>query len=800
MAEDPKRKAAEIKSASEGTEHANFPWRESLALLVLFLFPIISVLNFKAQVIVILAPTMFWLLFSSWHRTSWSDDGKAFVIALWALIIWTGVTIGWAPSVSEGTERLFKLLVICILVTLFWQREWGRDLVSLTASKNAAVALCLGVACGGAIFFFNLHQADWKTASGQGPFVATLALLVAPTVYLAVNTGFRWWKIIIIVSLFAIPVLVSSNLAAQIAFVSAIFVFALALSVPRTVFVVVAVIGVAILSAPATMCLFDLSPFDRTAEIVTRLFGDVSLSTTHRLAIYNFSLSAVCEKPLLGWGVEASTYIPGGQDYVPGLGQRKFIPSHPHSLPLHIALEIGSVGLAIVIALYGIILGTISRHFGNQRLVAAKLAIIISFLIISSLSYSAWASWLLCTVIFCGLIADIGADEVEQAEGTKRLLILAAEDWYFISHRLPMARGAQNMGFEVTVACRSVDQGKNILREGFALKPLRFFRRGSINLGIEIACFLELIAVYFSIKPNVVLHVGMKAALIGSCVSLFIPGLRIINLFPGLGAVFTRNRKRYLVLRLLIINILRIVHLLKKSSVIVQNVDNQRYILEHGVIDAESIFLLRGSGVDTDLFKPREESGRKARPTVTLAGRMLWSKGVGNFAEAARILRNRMVEVHMTLVGVPDYANNEYVPTELLSQWHDMGIVDWQGYRDDMHNVWQESDIAVFPTYYGEGIPLALIEAGACGLPVVATDTVGCRDIIKDGENGFLIQSNDPVRLADAIQKLILDPELAQQFGKRLRDEITKDYAAGNISKSTQYILDRLYFGHGSAE
>ncbi|WNK01360.1 glycosyltransferase [Thalassospiraceae bacterium LMO-JJ14] len=797
MTEDPKRNSDENKDAFVETKSPGFPWQELLGLFVLFLFPLISVLNFKAQVVVILAPITFWLLFSSGKRTSWHADGKAVVVTLWVLIIWAGVTLGWSPSVSEGTERLFKLLVICVLVTLLWQREWGRDLISLIAGKKALLALCLGVVCGGIIFFYNLQQAGWKTISGQGPFVATLALLVAPSLYLAVNAGFRWWKIVIIVSFFAVPVLVSSNLAAQIAFVTAIFVFTLALSAPRAVYVAVAVVGVAILSAPATMCIFGISPLDIDAGGFTSLFGDLSVSASHRLAIYDFSIKAVCEKPLLGWGLEASAHIPGGQEYVPGLGKRKFIPSHPHSLPLHIAVEVGIIGLAIVIALFGSILGTVSRHFGNHRRVAALLAVISAFLIISDLSYSAWASWLLCTVIFCALITGIGEGEADQAGEKKRLLILAAEDWYFISHRLPMARGAQNMGFEVTVACRSVDQGKNILREGFALQPLRYFRRGSTNLAIEIVCFLELLVVYFRVKPNVVLHVGMKAALVGSCVAFFFPGLRIINLFPGLGAVFTRNRKRYFLLRLLIINILRIVHRLKKSSVIVQNMDNQRYILEHGVTDAESVYLLRGSGVDTDLFKPREHTAEKRRPTVTLAGRMLWSKGVGNFVEAARILRNRKVDVRMALVGIPDYANNEYVPSEQLMQWNEMGIVDWQGYRDDMHNVWQESDIAAFPTYYGEGIPLALIEAGACGLPVVATDTVGCRDIIEDGVNGILIPRNDPVRLADAIQTLINDPKLAQQFGKRIRAEIVKDYAAGNISKETQNILERLYLGHG---
>ena len=796
MTQDPNPISDERETPSEGAGKPGFCGREALVLFILFLFPFFSAVNYKAQVAIVLVSVVLSLSFTSGGRTHSGAGGKAIVVTLWALIGWASATLAWTPAVGEGTERLFKLVIIGTIVSVLWHRQWARDLVSRVATGRAVLALCLGVLSGAAVFFIKLNLVDWRTFGGEGPFAATLALMVAPTLYLSMNPGRRWGKVAIIVALFALPVLASTNLAAKLALLSALAVFALASRAPRLAYVIVGVGGVAIFSAPAMMCLFDWSPFGDNEGGFLGLFGDPSLSIKHRLAIYDFSLKSVCEKPLFGWGLEAATHIPGSQDFIPGLGERQFIPSHPHNMPLHIAMEIGSVGAVIAIAFFGAVLGGAGRHMERPRQVAAALAVITAFLVVGSLSYSAWASWFLYTAIFCGLTIGIGAEAAERV-GKRKLLILATEDWYFISHRLPMARGAKEIGFEVTVACRFAAQGQDILREGFALRPLRFFTRNPRFMGAEIVSFLELLVVYFSVRPDVALHVGMKPALLGSCATLFVPGIRIVNLFAGLGTVFTKDRKRYRLLRFMIIQILRVLHRIKGGCVIVQNKDNLRYMRDQGIAAADSIFLLRGSGVDTDLFKPGKLQARSGAPTVTLAGRMLWNKGVGVFVEAARILRDRGVDVHMTLVGIPDYANSEYVPNEQLSQWDDTGIIDWQGYRDDMHVVWRECDIAVFPTYYGEGIPLALLEAGACGLPIVATDTAGCRDIIKDGVNGLLVPSKDPVRLADAIESLLADPDLVRKLGDRIYAEITEHYAAQHIATDTQEILKSIYLGRG---
>jgi glycosyltransferase involved in cell wall biosynthesis len=176
---------------------------------------------------------------------------------------------------------------------------------------------------------------------------------------------------------------------------------------------------------------------------------------------------------------------------------------------------------------------------------------------------------------------------------------------------------------------------------------------------------------------------------------------------------------------------------------------------------------------------------------VVLPARMLWDKGVGVLVDAARILHPR-VQVQVALVGEPDSGNPGTVDPGILRQWHAEGVVEWRGWRSNMEKIYQESHIVTLPTTYGEGVPTVLLEAAACGRPLVASDTPGCRQVVQDGVNGFLVPPNDPQALAEALERLVCDPELRGRMGAAGRELVLQKFTHAQINAATLDVYARL--------
>jgi glycosyltransferase involved in cell wall biosynthesis len=223
---------------------------------------------------------------------------------------------------------------------------------------------------------------------------------------------------------------------------------------------------------------------------------------------------------------------------------------------------------------------------------------------------------------------------------------------------------------------------------------------------------------------------------------------------------------------------------------IFQNVDDQNDLVREGIVRSEDARLIRGSGVDVSRFVPSEET--PGDPVVILASRMLWSKGVGEFVEAARLLKKRGVRARYVLSGRVDTENPGGIPEEQLATWQAEGVVDWWAYREDMPRVFAETHIVVLPTYYGEGVPKVLIEAASSGRPIVATSERGCREIVRDGENGLLVPARDPVALADAIATLVGDPVLRSKMGTRGRQIVIDEFSMKHVNAKTLAVYQEL--------
>ena len=342
-----------------------------------------------------------------------------------------------------------------------------------------------------------------------------------------------------------------------------------------------------------------------------------------------------------------------------------------------------------------------------------------------------------------------------------KLLFVVTEDWYFVSHRLPLAVAAQAAGFEVAVATRAGRQADVIRNAGIRLIPSALSRRG----GNPLAEVMALWRLYRGEKPDLVHHVALKPVLFGALAAWLARVPAQVNAVAGLGWLFTSSGRVVRLVRPVLRGMLARLLNQPHSLTIVQNPEDKA-LLERSGVPAARLRLIRGAGVDVQIFY--SVMPPPGPVCIVLVARMLWDKGVGEFVEAARRLTETGVNARFVLVGDPDPANPASVPESTLRGWHGQHGVEWWGRRDDMPAVLQAAHIACLPSYR-EGLPKSLLEAAACGLPIVTTDAPGCREVVRDGVNGLLVPVRDAEALAAALEKLIGNAELRRRMGGQSR-------------------------------
>lgn len=372
--------------------------------------------------------------------------------------------------------------------------------------------------------------------------------------------------------------------------------------------------------------------------------------------------------------------------------------------------------------------------------------------------------------------------------GRPRLLYLITEDWYFWSHRLDLARAARDAGFDVTIATRVTDHGKQIQEEGFHLIPISLFRR-SRNPLRELSAIAELVGIYRCVRPHLVHHVAMKPILYGSLAAWVAQVPATLNAFAGLGYLFTNSERQRGGLHWLMTAALRSAIGRSGSTVLFQNEADRDELVQAGIVRLSHTRVIAGSGIDVTAFSVKPSP--QGTPLVVLPSRMLWDKGVGEFVQAARILKGKGVDARFVLVGRCDEDNPADIGWEQLSRWVGEGTIEWWGHRNDMSAVYEGATLVVLPSYR-EGLPKVLLEAAACGKAIIATDVPGCRDIVKDGVNGVLVPPRDSSTLAMSIANLLLDPHAREAMGVRSREMAVAKWAGPKISEQVLGLYHEL--------
>jgi len=370
-----------------------------------------------------------------------------------------------------------------------------------------------------------------------------------------------------------------------------------------------------------------------------------------------------------------------------------------------------------------------------------------------------------------------------------KLLMIVNEDRFFLSHRKEIALAAQRTGWDVTVVCKDTGQMKEV--EALGLKVLELpVNPTGMNPLQELKTWRFLYTLYKKNRDAVVHHVGLKNILWGGLAARLSRVHGVVDAVSGLGAIFS-NENIGLTMKG-ILAIIRFSNRRKNVKVIFQNHEDESLFLKYGVVDESQIEFIKGSGVDLNVFKyiPEPENGTVK---VVFTARMVKEKGVIELIEAAESLRKDYEgKVEFWLCGRLA-ANADAVSREELESRCDGKYIKWLDFQKDIKSVLGQCHIMAFPSYYREGVPKSLIEACAIGRPIVTTTSVGCKDVVDDGINGFKVPVKNSEMLAQKLCILIEDKELRVRMGKASRERAEREFAIEKVIERHLEIYNQLY-------
>lgn len=359
----------------------------------------------------------------------------------------------------------------------------------------------------------------------------------------------------------------------------------------------------------------------------------------------------------------------------------------------------------------------------------------------------------------------------------KKLLIVVNEDRFFLSHRKDIAIAALKEGWNTIVVCKDTGQRKDVEALGLEMIELPINPTGS-NLLEEAHTFWFLVRLYRQQKPDIIHHVGIKNILWGGLAAKFVRAKGVVNAVSGLGVLFSGEEFGFKAKAVL--SVMRFSNHRKNVALIFQNQEDKDLFLSRRIADKSQCYFIKGSGVNLDEYCYTPEPPYPPVKIIFTA-RMVKEKGIYTVVHAAEILREEM-EGKACFLLCGGLSNNPLgIKADELVSICDGKYIQWMGFRNDVKQLLMESHIMVLPSYYREGVPRSLIEAAAIGRPIVTTNSVGCKDTVDDGVNGFLIQPKDEKALAEKLRILINDKQLRAQMGAKGREKAEREFSIDGV-------------------
>lgn len=371
-----------------------------------------------------------------------------------------------------------------------------------------------------------------------------------------------------------------------------------------------------------------------------------------------------------------------------------------------------------------------------------------------------------------------------------KVVLFANTDWYLWNFRRSFALALREAGHDVLLLSPQGEYGGKLRALGLDWRPLSMDRR-SLNPVREAWLLLHLVRFLRRERPDVVHGFTIKCAVYGSLAALAAGVPARVNAVAGMGYVFTSDSLKARMLRPVVRMLLRLALGGRGARLILQNPDDVALFQQARLVNAGQVRLIPGSGVDTIRFSPGTARPGGARIRVLLPARLLWDKGLAEYAQAARLLHERSVPVDLLLAGQPDPGNPAAVPEATVRGWVEAGLLQWLGHVDDMPALLRSVDIVALPSYR-EGLPKGLIEAGASGCALIATDVPGCREVVRHEVDGLRVPPRDAVALADAIERLVRDAGLRERLAAAAREKAVAEYDERLVVARTMAVYQEL--------
>lgn len=373
-----------------------------------------------------------------------------------------------------------------------------------------------------------------------------------------------------------------------------------------------------------------------------------------------------------------------------------------------------------------------------------------------------------------------------------KIVIALNTAWNFVNFRAGLIRALIAAGYEVVAVAPNDSYAARVVALGCRFVPLPMDNQGT-HPGRDLLLLVRFYKLLARERPDIYLGYTVKPNVYGSLAAHAL-GIPVINNIAGLGSVFIKENW----LARLVRGLYRIA-LSRSSKVFFQNNDDRALFVDGGLVRPAMTDRLPGSGIDLVRFLPMALPAQP-RLRFLLIARMLWDKGIGEYVEAARLLKQRGVSADVCLLGFLDVQNPAAISRQQMDEWEAEGAVRYLGVSDSVTDELAATDCVVLPSFYREGVPRTLLEAAAMGRPIITTDTVGCREVVDDGVNGYLVQPRDANDLAEKMEWMIsLSSGARTEMGRRSREKVEREFdekiVIGKYLEAIAEGLARTYSG-----
>ena len=368
-----------------------------------------------------------------------------------------------------------------------------------------------------------------------------------------------------------------------------------------------------------------------------------------------------------------------------------------------------------------------------------------------------------------------------------KILLVANTSWFLVNFELPLIKEFQAKKWDVVAVVPKDEWTSNLEKLGVTVRDVTVNRRG-LNPFLDVVLCFRLYQMYKQEKPDAVFHNTIKPVIYGSLAARFADSKSVLNMIPGLGYVFAGDKFINKLLQPLVRSLYK--YALSNSRIVYfQNPDDRDYFVSRSLVPQDKAEVTFGLGVDLNHFQYSPPVDKNGECIFLLVARMLWDKGVGEFVEAAKVIRNRFPKATFQLLGRIDSGNPNHVTKETIDEWVRAGYIQYLGEVSDVRSIVEHADVVVLPSYYREGIPNSLMEAMAMGRPIITTDMPGCRETIIGNRNGVLIPPKNIEALIDAMKLLLEHPDRRIEMGKQGRSIAVERF---NVDRVNSMILSAI--------